>query len=266
MYPTLFEIGPVTIRSYGTLLMVGFVAAILLSRRQARRLGLSPELPLDLGLWVLVLALISARLAYAALNWADFAGHPVDVLCVWREGGLSYHGGLLGGLLAGVLFAWRHRISFWMLADMAAPGIALGYAIARLGCLLNGCCYGVRTSLPWGIRFLIWPDSQVTTEPSHPTQIYASLGSLLILVVLLKLQPRLRARGQLFLLYLMLYAPMRAAVEVLRKGVSAQILFDGLTQAQFASAVIFVLSVVGFVVRGRRTSGESAADRGQPPQ
>jgi phosphatidylglycerol:prolipoprotein diacylglycerol transferase len=268
MYPTLFEIGPVPIRSYGTLLMVGFVAAILLSRRQARRLGLSSELPLDLGLWVLVLGLIFARGVYVALNWTDFARQPVNILCVWREGGLSFHGGLLGGLLAGVLFSWRQKVSFWLLADMVAPGLALGYAIARLGCLLNGCCYGLPTEgkVTWGMRFLMWPDSQLTTQPSHPTQIYASLGSLVILAVLLAVHSRLKGRGQLFLLYLMLYAVMRAAVEILRKGVTARVLFDGITEAQLASAVIFALALVGFIIRGRQASGESAADGGEPPQ
>ncbi len=266
MYPTLFRVGPVSIRSYGTLLMIGFVAGILLSRRQARRLGLSPELPLDLGLWVLVLGIVFARGLYALLNWADFTGHPLDIVCVWREGGLSYHGGLLGGVLAGLFFAWRRKISFWVLADMVAPGLALGYAIARLGCLLNGCCYGASTDLPWGMRFLLWPDSEVRTEPSHPTQIYASLGSLLILVVLLKLRPRLRAPGQLFLLYLVLYAPMRAAIEALRRGVTARVLVDGITEAQVASAILFVLALAVLIVRGRRTAREPTAGGGEAPR
>jgi phosphatidylglycerol:prolipoprotein diacylglycerol transferase len=266
MYPTFFHIGPVSIRSYGTLLMVGFIAAILLSRRQARRLGLSAELPLDLGLWVLVIGLIFARGLYAALNWTDFADQPVSVFCVWREGGLSFHGGLLGGLLAGLLFARRRGIRFWLLADMAAPGIALGYGIARLGCLLNGCCYGLPTDLPWGMRFLIWPDSEIRTDPSHPAQVYSALGSFAILAVLLTAQRRLRAPGQLFLLYLMLYAPVRALVEILRKGVSARVLFDGITEAQAVSALLFVLALVGFIVRGRRGPGEQEAGGGTPPQ
>ena len=246
--------------------MVGFVAAILLSRREARRLGLSPDVPLDLGLWVLVPSVVFARGLYAALDWSYFADHPLDILRVWREGGLSFHGGLLGGLLAGLLFAWRRGLSFWLLADMVAPGLALGYAIARLGCLLNGCCYGVTTDLPWGIRFLIWPDSEIKTDPSHPTQIYSAFGSLAILAVLLGARSRLKARGQLFLLYLLLYAPMRAAVEVLRKGVTARVLFDGVTEAQMASCVIFALALFGFIVRGRRAMREAVADQGRRSQ
>ena len=266
MFPTLLRIGPVEVHSYGTLLMVGFVAAILLARREARRVGFSPDLPLDLGVWVLVGGVVFARGLYAALNWGSYAAHPAAVLYVWREPGLSFYGGLAGGVLAGLVFAWRQSVSFWKLTDMAAPAVALGYGIARFGCLLNGCCYGVPTTLPWGLRFPLFPDSMITTDPSHPTQIYASLGSLVILVLLLRMHTGLKGRGQLFLLYLMLYAVMRAAVEVLRKGVTARVLFDGVTEAQFASAVILALALVGFIIRGRQASGEPAPDGGKPPQ
>jgi phosphatidylglycerol:prolipoprotein diacylglycerol transferase len=249
--PTLFHIGPVAVHSYGTLLMVAFFSGILLARREARRLGVHPDLALDLGTWTLVAAIVFARAAYVALNWSDFAPHPVEALYIWRQGGLTFHGGLLGGVLAALLLAHRRRVSTWLLADMSAPGLALGYAIARIGCFLNGCCYGGPTRLPWGVRFPLFPDSPLTTDPSHPTQIYAALGSLVILAVLLRLRSRLPGRGQLFLVYLMLYSVMRSAIEVLRKGYTAWPLLDGLTQAQVASAVIFLAALVIFVRRSR---------------
>jgi len=260
MHPTLFRIGPVAVHSYGTLLMLGFLAGVLLSRREARRLRLSPEVPLDLGIWVLIAGVVCARALFVALNWADFAARPLEVLYVWREGGLSFHGGLLGGVLAGMLFAHRRGISFWTLADTVTPGLALGYGIARFGCLLNGCCYGGPTGLPWGLRFPLWPDSQITTEPSHPTQIYAALGSFLILAGLMAVRGRLKGQGQLFLLYLMLYAPLRSAIEVLRKGYTARVLLDGLTEAQAASIVIFVAALVGFLLRGRSRKRSDKAE------
>ncbi len=262
MYPTLFRIGPVEIHGYGTLLMVGFVAAILLSRREARRLGLSPEIPLDLGLWVLAAGVVFARGLYVLLDWPAFSQRPLEMLYIWREGGLSFHGGLLGGLLAALGFARRRRLPFWTIADMAAPGVTLGYGIARFGCLLNGCCYGAPTDLPWGIRFPLWPDSTITTEPSHPTQVNSALGSFLILGVLLRARNRLKVPGQLFLLYLMLYAPLRAAVEVLRKGYTARVLVDGITEAQAASAPIFAAALIGFVLLARRGAPETAGEGG----
>jgi phosphatidylglycerol:prolipoprotein diacylglycerol transferase len=263
VHPTLIRIGPVEIHSYGTLLMLGFVSGILLSRREARRLGVSPDLPLDLGVWVLIASVVFARALFVAMNWPDFSARPIEVLYVWREGGLSFHGGLLGGVLAALAFARRNKLSFWLVADMVTPGLALGYGIARFGCFLNGCCYGAPTDLPWGICFPYYPDSQVTTEPSHPTQIYSALGSFLILALLLLVRTRLPARGQLFLLYLMLYAPLRTLIEILRKGYTAQVLFDGITQAQAASAIIFLGALVGFLLlRKRAHDGDSAA--GQP--
>jgi len=264
MYRTLFRIGPLEIHGYGTLLMIGFIAGILLSRREARRLGLSPEIPLDLGIWLLVAGVVMARGMYVLLNWSAFAARPVEILYIWREGGLSFHGGLLGGVLAGLEFARRQGLRFWTVADMATPGLALGYGIARFGCLLNGCCYGAPTDLPWGMRFPLWPDSPIMTDPSHPTQIYSALGSFLVLAVLLLVRNRLKVRGQLFLLYLMLYAPVRAGVEVFRNGYTARALVGDITEAQVASAVIFAAALVGFVLLGRRgqvdAAGEGVAD------
>ena len=258
MLRTLLHIGPIEIHSYGTLLMLGFVAGVLLARREARRLGLSPELPLDLAIWLLIAGVVGARGLFVALNWIDFAPRPFEVFYIWNQGGLSFHGGLLGGLLAGALFARRRQVSLATLADMNAAPLALGYGIARFGCLLNGCCYGCPTSLPWGVRFPLYPDSAITTDPSHPTQVYAALASFAILAALLWARPRLLVRGQLFLLYLALYSVARSAIEVLRKGYTARVLFDGITQAQVASALIFIAAVIGFVWLGR-------AGRNQPP-
>lgn len=252
MLPVLFRIGPFTVHSYGTLLMIGFLAGILLARRQARRLGLSSELALDLALWILIGALPAARALFVALHWPDYAERPAEALYLWKEGGLSFHGGLLGGVLAAALFSRRRRLPFLTLADMVTPGLALGYGIARFGCLLNACCYGAPTSLPWGIRFPIFPDSSILTEPSHPTQVYSALGSFAILTFLLWVQPRLRARGQLFLLYLASYSVLRSAVEVLRRGYTARVLAHGITEAQALSAAIFIGALAGLLIlRGR---------------
>ncbi len=264
MHPVLFHIGPVAVHSYGTLLMLGFIAGILLCGREAKRLRLPDELAVDLGLWVLVGSIIGARGLFVALNWGDFAARPQEALFVWQTGGLSFHGGLLGGIVAALLLGWRRKISFWSIADMAAPGIALGYAIARIGCFLNGCCYGAPTSPRWaflGVRFPLFPDSNIMTEPSHPTQIYSALGSVLIMAVLLWARPRFPARGQLFLLYLALYSVLRSAVEVLRRGYTAQVAFDGVTQAQVLSAVLFVAAICGIVWLGRKGMREPSEER-----
>lgn len=265
MFPILFRIGPITVHSYGTLLMLGFIAGILFARREARRLHLSQDIPLDLGIWVLIAGVLCARGLFVALNWADYAARPAQALYLWREGGLSFHGGLLGGVLAGLLFSRRRGLPFWTLADMAAPALALGYGIARFGCLLNGCCYGAPTDLPWGVRFALFPDSAITTEPSHPTQLYSALGSFAILGILIWLGRRLPARGQLFTFYLMLYSILRSAVEVLRKGYTARVLFDGITEAQTASAVIFAAALGAFFLLDRRAGDRMPSNLPEAP-
>jgi phosphatidylglycerol:prolipoprotein diacylglycerol transferase len=264
VHPTLFHIGSVAVHSYGTLLMLGFIAGILLCGREAKRLKLPDELAVDLGLWVLVGSIVGARGLFVALNWGDFAARPQEALFVWQTGGLSFHGGLLGGIIAALLLGWRRKISFWAIADMAAPGIALGYGIARIGCFLNGCCYGAPVSPRWsflGVRFPLYPDSGIMTEPSHPTQLYSAAGSFLILAILLWVRPRFPVRGQLFLVYIGLYSILRSAVEVLRRGYTAQVAFDGVTQAQALSAVLFAAAIFSIVRLGRKSRREPSEAR-----
>jgi phosphatidylglycerol---prolipoprotein diacylglyceryl transferase len=252
VFPILFHLGPVQVHSYGVMLMLGFLAGIALSQRQARRMGLSPDLPIDLGVWILVFAIVLSRLVFVALNWSESSHRLLDIVGIWREGGLSFHGGLLGGILATLLYGRLHKLSFWVMADLLSPGLALGYALARIGCFLNGCCYGETTTLPWGVVF-----PGITTDPCHPTQLYSSLGSLIILALLLRVQPRLKARGQLFATYLILYTILRGIVEIFRSGATGQVVFGPITQAQVASVIILALALYLYSWLGRK--GERVA-------
>ena len=235
MSSTLFRLGPVPVRSYGLMMALAFVAGIALAARRGRQAGVRPEVIVDLGLISLLLGVAVARLTFVALDpalgWRDFP-------YLWT-GGLSFHGGMAGAIAGCWLYVRWRRLDFWALADVVAPSVALGYAIARLGCFLNGCCYGLPAALPWACRF---PDEQRggLTPPSHPTQLYASLGSLAMLGLLLILAPRLRVRGQLFTAYLGLYGVLRFVVEIFRRGASAQVLWGGLTLAQFVSLALIL--------------------------
>jgi len=240
MRPILFHIGPLPIRAYGTMMVVAFAAGIAWAAREARRRGLEAGLILDFSVWLILSGVFFARLVFVAL---DPALSWRDLPYIWR-GGLSYHGGVLGGVLAAVVFARLRRLSFWTLADICAPSIALGYGFARIGCLLNGCCYGVPTSLPWGMRFF---DEQCSlTAPSHPTQIYSALASWALFGGLVAFSRRSKLTGSVFLLYLMSYSVIRFLIEFLRRGVTAQPLktpwLAWLTEAQLASIVIFIVA------------------------
>ena len=132
-------------------------------------------------------------------------------------GGLSFHGGLIGGMLTGGIYIARKRLNFWRIADCAAPGVAIGYAITRIGCFLNGCCYGKPAlNLPWRMTFLHSPDGAVYNV--HPTQFYASLMGLIMFGILLALSRNdsLKRAGRLFMLLLMLEGIERFVMEIYR--------------------------------------------------
>ncbi|MEA3402021.1 MAG: prolipoprotein diacylglyceryl transferase [Armatimonadota bacterium] len=265
--------GPIQVRAWGTMLMLGFIAGMLWLMHDTRGDDqLTTDVIIDLTLVILVGAVIGARALSVALQWETYAqGHraPWEV---W-SGGLSFHGGLLGGILAAALFLGRRRIGFWRVADLVAPSIALGYAITRVGCLLNGCCHGVPTTMPWGVHLPAVDGGQVAR---HPTQLYAAAASLLIFALLLVLRRHLHRDGHLLLSYFVLYSVARFAIEHFRRGASAEIFapLAPLTVAQVASIAI-ILGAGGWLLRdhlrdrGRPHDEQTAAappSRPQPPR
>jgi phosphatidylglycerol:prolipoprotein diacylglycerol transferase len=262
MYPVITHIGPVVLYSYGTMLVVAFAAALLWTTRQAKQRGVSADFAVDMALWMLVGGIVGARAVFVLLDRASYANW-MDALRTW-QGGLSFHGGLIGALAALGLFAWRRRASFWELTDLASPGAALGYAFARVGCFLNGCCYGVPTKLPWACTFRDPLSPTGVTPPSHPVQLYASLANLAIFAVLVRIASRRPKPGIAFASYLALYSIYRFLAEFLRKGVTARVLVGGFTEAQVASAALFLVAVLLGVVMARRGPQPAAASEPAP--
>ncbi|MGC8834439.1 MAG: prolipoprotein diacylglyceryl transferase [Armatimonadota bacterium] len=237
MYPVILRIGPITVFSYGLMLALAFGLAVLWASRQASRRGVGVQTILDLSLWMLIFGLAGGRLLFVLLNRSAFPTW-LDIFRTW-EGGLSFHGGLLGAVGALVVFAKRRGLNPWELMDLLSPAAALGYAVARIGCFLNGCCYGTPTNLPWGVAF---PGVHHAVRV-HPTQIYASAANFVLFAVLaavLKAEP---PKGVVFGLYLALYSVYRFLIEFLRRGATARVLAFGLTEAQFASAVLFAAGI-----------------------
>jgi phosphatidylglycerol---prolipoprotein diacylglyceryl transferase len=246
VHPTLFHLGGIGVHSYGISIAVGFVFAILLGVRAARRQAFSVERLLDLAFWILVSSMIGSRLLFVITDLGNYyrlcvgtSGQAargvgqvlVDctrVLRLW-EGGLVFYGGLLGAIGASLWYTRRHKLSFLRVADLCVPLIALGHFFGRLGCFCAGCCYGRVTTSALGLRF---PPSSMAfkemveasllsaqatrTAPLHPTQLYESLAELCICIVLLLVGPRKRYHGQLLLLYLTLYPLARLVIELYR--------------------------------------------------
>ena len=212
MRPVLFEIWGWPIHSYGLMLAIAFLIGISAVGKAAKRFEIKFDTIIDMGVWILVGAVVGARLAYVITEYHYYLAAPWEILKL-NSGGLAFHGGLIGGFGAGYWFLKRQQIFPWSLADLATPYIALGYAIVRIGCLLNGCCYGKPSSLPWAFAC-----AANDPTPRHPTQLYAMIGSLILFVILWSLRNHRKFAGFLFLLYVGLYSVFRFSIEFFREG------------------------------------------------
>ncbi|MEN6357544.1 MAG: prolipoprotein diacylglyceryl transferase [Armatimonadota bacterium] len=250
MHSTLFTIFGLPIRAYGLMMVVGFSLGLWRATYVAKKRDINTDRIYDLALVVLLSGVIGSRLVYILLNLRTESFSRF--FAVW-EGGLSFHGGVFFAVLAAYIFTKRTKLSFLQYADLLAPSLAIAYAFTRIGCFLNGCCYGCPTSLPWGVRFL---ENGTLTPPSHPTQIYATIANLLIFALLTQLEKLRRANGFVFVSYLGLYGVYRFLVEFLRKGYSAQVWILGLTQAQWVSIAMIVASLTIIFTVYRRPSAK----------
>jgi phosphatidylglycerol:prolipoprotein diacylglycerol transferase len=197
------------------MMAVAFLAGLWTAGRRGIRDNLSPDSIMDLGPWLIVGTIVGARTLYVLTFWdTQFAHKPLaEIFKVW-EGGLVFYGGLIGATVAGVAYLRLRKLPLWKMADAVAPSIALGYVFGRIGCLLNGCCYGRECHLPWAIQF---PDREgLPTTPVHPTQIYDSLLNLGFYAFLAWLYRRKKFDGQVFGAYLIGYALLRSFVEMFR--------------------------------------------------
>ncbi len=251
------KLAPIYVHSYGVMLLIALAAGTWWLTRTGRNYGFNLEDWIDFALIILLSGVVGARLLYVLLHLPDYASAPITILYVW-QGGLAFHGGVAGAIIAGYIFACVRRISFPLLADLSAPALALGYAIARIGCFLNGCCYGHRCDLPWGVTFPPGTEAGAGGFPRHPTQLYACAASFIIFLVLARLQPRIKVRGNLFLLYLVLYSVYRFIVEFFRRGATANVFapLAPLTEAQTASIVIGIGALITIFVRRHRREPE----------
>ncbi|MBD3426199.1 MAG: prolipoprotein diacylglyceryl transferase [Candidatus Omnitrophica bacterium] len=210
MHRVLFTIGPFTLYSYGFMVALGFLLSTLLILRNSRNFGISREDVLDAVIAVLAAGIIGGRLLFVGINFEYFLRHPVRIIFI-HEGGLAIQGAIVAAALTGFFVAKHKRLSFWRGADLISPYIALAQALGRIGCFLNGCCYGrVATEGFWAVTF---PGEEVSRLP---VQIYSSAGLLFIFILLLLLRKKRPFDGYLFALYLLLYSFFRFFMDFLR--------------------------------------------------
>jgi len=253
MHPILFEIGNWPVYSYGVLLALAYLAGLQMAVVRARRRQIDAAKVMDLGIYLIIAALVGAKLMLIAVDFDYFRHQPRELLSLVRAGGVFY-GGLLAALAVGLWLVGRYKLHPWTVADLIAPGIALGHVVGRFGCLLAGCCYGRPTSVPWAITFTN-PSAATNVgtplnTPLHPTQLYDAGAELLIMGVLLLTEKRGRPfPGRTFWLYMLLYAISRYIVEIYRGDERGMIL--GVSTSQFVSILIVPLSII-MLLRLRR--------------
>lgn len=241
MRSILFEIGPIPIRAYGFMLIIGFVLGLARAVRVAKKREINPERVMDAALIGLIAGIVGSRLVFMLLSMDEHSYTLSDIYRVW-EGGLSFHGGLIFAIIAVAIYLRRVKIPFLQMADLLAPSAAIGYAFTRIGCFLNGCCYGHATDLPWAISFRDATLGGLITEPSHPAQLYAFAANIAIFALLTRVEKLKRAHGFTFFAYIGLYSIYRFLIEIVRKGVTADIAFAGITEAQILSIALLIVS------------------------
>ncbi|MBS2021056.1 MAG: prolipoprotein diacylglyceryl transferase [Deltaproteobacteria bacterium] len=274
----------VPLHTYGLLIATAFLVAMSLAGRNAEKSGLSKDRVLDLSFWILISAMIGSRVLFIIVNWDDYAHDPLSVFAFWK-GGLVFYGGFIGAASFSVWYMRKHQMSFFPYADALIPSVSIGHAIGRLGCFAAGCCWGGACDPHFALAAHFPPESLAYQSQLshhvimagapfsiaiHPTQLYESFGELCIFTFLTLWRPKKQFSGQILAFWLMLYAPLRSTVEILRGDEERGRVFNflgnmargawwNLSTSELISLGIFATGLVIWIVQSRGERRELAA-------
>jgi phosphatidylglycerol:prolipoprotein diacylglycerol transferase len=265
MHPILFEIRGFPVYTYGVMLAAAYLLGLQFALVRARSRGLKPERVMDLGIWIIVSALVGAKLLLLVVEWDSYTRTWPDLLTLVRSAGVFY-GGLITAVAVALFYLWRHRMPMWSVTDVFAPGIALGHVIGRLGCFFAGCCFGREASVPWAVTFHSeYAARNVGTPinvPLHPTQLYEAGAELLILGLLLLTERRGRPfPGRTFWGYMLLYGISRFVIEFYRGDARGMV--GTFSTSQFVSLLIIPVSIAMLIYLSRRQNPAPTAAAGR---
>lgn len=241
------------------MLALAFIVGIFLAIKKAEKKGIDGNTIVNLAFIVMISAIVGSRLFYVLFHLNEFKGRwiytflPVQPDGTIGLGGLIFLGGFVLALLSGAIYVHMKKLSFWKMADSVAPSLALGLFFGRIGCFLNGCCYGKACDLPWGVTFP--PQSpagfQMGNVAIHPTQLYSSAYGLIIFIILMLLDKKERFDGFLFIVFLILYGVSRFTVDFFRFYESQMFVIDGIGFNQVLSLLLVVAGIAVLIVKGR---------------
>jgi phosphatidylglycerol:prolipoprotein diacylglycerol transferase len=218
MRPVLIELGGIEIPAYGVMLALSFLAALWYVKRKAPKFGISSIVVENLAFYIMLGVIIGGRLLYAAFHWPQYEHDILGIFRIW-EGGMMFFGGFLGGFLLGALYLRRQRISIRKISDVVAPAMGLGLFFTRIGCFLNGCCFGLPSTLPWAVRFpanCVAGTSPVGGFTLHPAQLYESIFGLALFFFLNNRLRQSTGKGAVFAQFLIFYGGFRFGIDFIR--------------------------------------------------
>ncbi len=254
MLPVLLKLGSFQLYSYGFMLFLSFVLGIWIVESRAKRFGVDPKKVTDLALWVLLAVVLGSRLFYVAFHWNEFKGDLLGIVRFWGNppglSGLMFYGGFLAAFIAGLIFVWVNRLPLLQMLDAVAPSLVLGEGFTRIGCFLNGCCFGKPTAGPLGVIFS--PGSAAGAQfpgiAIHPTQLYSSLAGFTLFGLALVLERRKLNPGVLFALILFLYSFFRFGIDFVRFYENAANFWGN----QVVALTLVAISIVLLIIFSRR--------------
>ncbi len=252
MHPVLIEIGRFRIYSYGFMLAVSFFAGIWLAGRRAERHGINRETIYDLSIILIIAAVVGSRMLYILTHRDHYHG-IIDVVALW-QGGATYYGGMVLAIAGAVVFLRRKGVSFFPIADVCAPSVALGVFLTRIGCFLSGCCFGKPTQCPLGMVFPGGSPAGYTMPHMHihPTQLYSSLYGIIIFALLLFVERRVRHSGSTFGFLCIFYGVARFTVDFFRYYENSAMVGDLMNVNQILSLGLIVTGILILVLRRGR--------------
>ena len=253
--PVIVRFGPLALRWYSLMIMLGVVVGTWVATRLAQRRGISADDMYSAAMWIVLGGIVGARLAHVMDRFDFYRANPAKILAIY-EGGLAIWGGLIAGGLAGWAFTRRYNIPFWPFADSAAHGAILGQAIGRIGCIVNGDVAGRPTNGDWGFVYTnpnaLLPKPEYFNVPTHPYPLYEMVWDLALFGLLFVVARRVKMDGAVFLTYCVLYALGRFVLTFVREE---EVFLFGLQQAQVISIITIVVAAYLYLyLRGRRGS------------